>query len=162
MKYEKYIDKPEIVYLVGLPGSGKSTYIKKYLPNHVVISNDNIVEKYAKQWKTNYNAAWEKLDFKVVTAELQTLYNKAIKEKKNIVIDNTNMTPKARKKYDHKDYIKNAVVFEISDSELKNRQDKRNKESGKLIPDSAIKQMKSIYKAPTKEEGFIDIKFVRG
>jgi len=58
------------------------------------------------------------------------------------------------------DYRKVAIIFKVSDSELKKRLDKRGKETGKVIPDEVIKRMKSKYEAPTKEEGFDEIKTI--
>ena len=47
----------EIIYVCGLPGSGKSYYINKMYPNYVIISNDLIVEEYAKKHNIHiYNA----------------------------------------------------------------------------------------------------------
>ena len=40
---EQYI--PEFVMVVGLPGSGKSTYIEKYYPGYVIHSSDAIREE---------------------------------------------------------------------------------------------------------------------
>lgn len=147
----------EIIYLIGLPASGKSFFLKKNYPHHVVISNDLIVEKYAKKWKTDYNKAWQRLDFKVVNKECRQAFEKAVHQGKNIVIDNTNMTVKSRRKYIADGYDRVAVVFNISDAELAKRTEKRKNETGKLVPPEAIENMKRIYQPPTEKENFREI-----
>lgn len=149
-----------IVYLVGLPAVGKSTYIKKHYPDYVVISNDEIIEEYAKKHNMKYNEAWGKVSFKFVKNECMNRFNKAVSQKKNIVIDNTNMTVKSRRAYEHPGYIKKAVVFRISDAEHKKRIEKRLKETGKFVPEDAVKNMIAKYVEPSKSEGFEEITFV--
>lgn len=144
----------ELVYLVGLPASGKSTYIEKHYKNYAIVSNDAIVEEFAKEKNIDYNTAWKKLNFSYVNEECMRRFKAAVKAGKNIVIDNTNLTIKARRKYDAPDYVKIAVVFNISDSELSKRTEKRKNETGKLVPVDAIDNMKHIFVKPTKSEGF--------
>ena len=50
-----------------------------------------------------------------------------------------------------KDYKKIAIIFKISDSELKKRLDNRGKETGKIIPDEVIKKMKAKYEPPSEK-----------
>lgn len=47
----------EIVYLTGLPASGKTTYRIAEYPNHAVISNDEVTEAYAARHHLNYGEA---------------------------------------------------------------------------------------------------------
>ena len=87
-------------------------------------------------------------------------FNKAVKDGKNIVIDNTNVTKKSRQYYlDNvtKNYKKIALIFEIPEKELLKRLRKRGKETGKVIPLKVIENMKKKYEPPTKGE-FDEIK----
>lgn len=149
-----------LIYLVGLPCVGKSSLINKKYADYVVISNDIIVEEYAAAHNIGYNEAWHKISFKYVKAECMRRFNKAVKENKNIIIDNTNMTVKARKSYQHPDYIKTAIVFQIDDEEHQRRIKKRLNETGKLIPEDAVKRMKENYVEPSKAEGFEKIIYI--
>lgn len=160
---ENLSKQKEIVFLVGLPGSGKSTYIDKNYRDYVVVSTDNIIEKYAKKWNVDYNTAMKKLDFKIAERESRMEYEKAVNARKNIVIDKTNLTVKSRRRFDTpRGYKKIAVVFDVSESELKNRLEKRKNETGKIIPQSTFDQMKGFYVEPKESEGFDEIIHVRG
>lgn len=152
----------ELIYLVGIPASGKSTYIKEHYPNHIVVSNDLIVERYAKLWNTDYNTAWKKLSFKTVNNETRAIFEWAIENNCSIVIDNTNLTPKARRKYKTNNYKKIAIVFSISDNEHNKRIEKRKNETGKLVPYDVVENMKRSFVYPTKEEGFDEIIEIKG
>jgi predicted kinase len=165
MRFNKYLMEkeiqPEIVFLVGLPGSGKSTYIRKHLRGYTVVSNDEIVEKYAKKWKVNYTEAWNKLDFSVVLREVEAIFQKAVRENKNIVVDNTNLTVKSRKKFPTPlNYRRMAIVLGTDEKTRQEYIEKRKKETGKDIPADVIKKMKEIYVKPSKSEGFVEIKEV--
>lgn len=147
----------EIVYLVGLPCSGKSTYIREHYPNHALISNDALVEEYAAAHGVDYSTAWNALDYRDVGAECRRRFDKAVREGRPVVIDNTNMTVSSRRLYEAAGYDKKAVIFEISEAERLRRTEKRAAETGKRIPEDAIQRMKSIYVAPTASEGFVSI-----
>lgn len=147
----------EIIYLVGLPAVGKSTFITKNFPNHYVVSNDIIVEEYAKQHNMKYNEAFGKLSSKEVKRECKKRFNEAIENNYNIVIDNTNLTVRSRQLYEHENYRKVAYVFNISEEKHKQHIEKRLKETGKYVPESVIEQMKNIFVYPSKEEGFDEI-----
>lgn len=157
--FEQKKDK-EIIFLVGLQASGKSTYTKK-LKGYEIVSNDIQVDEYAKKKGITYTEAWHELDYdKEVKAKSIKQFHKAVNDGKNIIIDNTNMTKKSRQYYlDNvpKNYKKIAILFSIPEKELKKRLDKRGKETGKVIPWEAIENMKKKYDPPTKGE-FDEIK----
>lgn len=155
------MNNKELVVLIGLPASGKSTWVAENCPNHVIVSNDAVVEKYGAKLNLDYNEAWKKVSFKTVKYECNNTFKKAVSDKKSIVIDNTNMTPKARRTYRAEGYYVKAVVFDIPEEEWKRRTEKRKNETGKLVPDAAIMQMRKAYRPPAKEEGFDEIIYVK-
>jgi len=153
----------EILFLVGFPGSGKSSYIKALRTkrpdkDYVVVSFDSTLEKLGDELGLGYNDAYEKIDFhgKIMPAYVKA-FEKAIKKGKSIIIDDTNMKRSDRADALERvpsDYKKIAVVFNVPEEELKRRLEKRAQETGKYIPPEAIEKMKNYYIPPSKEEGF--------
>ena len=145
----------EIVMLIGLPASGKSTWRERYQNDAVVISSDDMVEAYAVEHELNYSQAFRAVDMKQLEKAMFEQYQQAIAEGRYIIIDRTNLNPKTRNRF-LKDvpvnYRKVGVVFEVSDDELQQRLDKRAVETGKTIPAFVIDSMRTSYIAPTLEE----------
>lgn len=157
------IFRPKIYVLVGLPGSGKSTWINSFLKttndDYVIISSDNIIEKYASSEGKTYSEVYNKY-IKLATTEMNMAALAAIKEGKNIIWDQTNITSNKRKGILSrlpKNYEKIAVVFEVSDDVLYKSLEARFKETGKNIPRQVIEEMKKNYVRPTMDEGFNSI-----
>lgn len=153
--------------LIGLPGSGKSTYIKNLVngdwDNYEVISRDDIILFWASARDLSYNEAFPLIDQSWITFEFNRLLEDAIEKNKNIIIDRTNMSKKDRAdvlKY-AVDYKRIAVNFILTDVELKNRLKKRELETGKSIPEDVISRMARKYNPPSKEE-FDNIITIRG
>jgi len=166
MRFEQYIieeKQKEIILLIGLPASGKSTYISKMKGKYDIVSNDLYVEKIAKKMKITYTEAFDKINRDDTLGNTRKEFDKAISKGRSVIIDNTNMNKKERSYFVNnapKDYKRIAIIFKVNDSELKKRLEKRGKETGKIIPDEVIKKMKSKYEPPTKEEGFDEIKTI--
>lgn len=168
MKLNEIQAQPQAVMLIGLPGSGKSTWIKKFLSGKnpdewVIASTDDILEKWGKEKGLSYNQAFATFNFREVKGQMMADIQNAIKDQKNIIFDQTNMNKKARREklaLLPKNYVKNAVVFSIPDPELKSRLSKREKETGKSIPAHVIDSMARSYEAPDKGE-FDKIVFVK-
>jgi GTPase SAR1 family protein len=64
---------PQLILLVGLPGSGKSTFVNNYkLKKHgIVASTDNILDQMAKDNGIFYNEAFKKFDFKIIDNQMK-------------------------------------------------------------------------------------------
>jgi len=157
------IKKKQVLFLVGFPGSGKSTFIKKMKAknpdfDYVVISNDGVLEKKAAELGLDYNDAYDKISFiDVLRPAYEKELKRAIKHGRNIIIDDTNLKRADRKNALDKfpnDYKKIAVVFNIPPDELEKRLKQREERTGKHIPDEAIEKMREYYIIPSKEEGF--------
>lgn len=73
--------------MFGIPGSGKSTWIKKNKPNLPVVSRDLIREKFGIQGKYKGSPMFEY----EVTLEHRRQTDKLLKEGKEFIIDDTNL-----------------------------------------------------------------------
>jgi len=158
---EDYSQHPVAYILIGLPGSGKSTWIrnKQNKNDFVIVSSDDEIDKYAKSQNKTYSEVFDEY-IKIATSNMNSNLINAIKNNQNIIWDQTNLSAKKRKGIISrlpKHYEKIAVVFEIDDDTLKDRLYNRTKTEGKYIPNSVIENMKRTYEFPTKEEGFDEI-----
>lgn len=163
---KKLKDKKVAIILIGLPGSGKSTWIfenilvrSDILP-YVVISSDDVLERIAKEKGLTYSDVFKDY-IGQATAEMKSNFKSAIAEGKNIIWDQTNMSKKKRRGILAQipaDYYKIAVDFSVNPNELKRRLDERAKLTGKHIPWKIVEDMGKNYQAPDKlEEGFDEI-----
>lgn len=153
--------KPKIYVMVGLPGSGKSTWIKNNLngENFVLVSSDDIIDKIAAEKGITYSDAF-KSSIGFATGEMKRIFEDAVKQNRDIVCDQTNVSKKKRKGILNKipnNYKKIAVVFETDDALIAQRLKSRAEETGKHIPDHVVDSMAKSWQAPTKEEGFDEI-----
>lgn len=145
--------------LIGLPGSGKSTYLNIVpLKSYKLLSSDALIEHWAKQEGKSYNNVFKKYvkdAHKVLNMELSV----AIKNGMNIIWDQTNVDAKTRKgkiKSIPGDYHKIAVYFQPrSPEELFNNMHEFRPD--KIIPLDVIRGMWERLEFPTVEEGFDEI-----
>lgn len=151
---------PALAVLVGLPGSGKSTCIRSTYtdPTMFVYSTDDLLEVAAKELGLTYNDVFADM-IKSVTHAADSSLAVAIKNNKDVVWDQTNLSVKKRATILSKfpaSYLKLCVCFvppqnaeeqQELDRRLANRQ-------GKTIPAHIMRNMASSFAMPTKEEGF--------
>lgn len=129
--------------LVGLPCSGKSTYVKEN--NLVSISRDEIVEQLCVGM--TYSEAFKSVDQKLVDKIYQEKLDKLLESGIDFCIDKTNISPYARqntikylKSYGYKIKL---VVFDVPLEIIRERNIQRNIECGKFIPEEVIDKMNS-------------------
>ncbi len=152
----KELKEPFVIVLVGVPLVGKSTFIKENFEGTTVISRDEIVMEVSES--RNYTEAWKKVDQKKVDRLLIERLNESNKEKRNVIIDMTNLTVKSRVSKLNlfsKDYFKVAVIFPVlSNEEFERRNEERKVNENKFIPLFVVKNMINSYEVPTSKEGF--------
>jgi predicted kinase len=144
--------------LVGVPGSGKSTWAKSqsWLKDCAYISTDDFVEEYAAEQGKTYSEVFN--DFMPTAVDLMSKQVLLAREKnKDIIWDQTSTTIAARKKKFRMlpDYYHIAVVFKTPVKEELTR--RLNSRSGKIIPLDVIQSMIDNYEPPTEEEGYKEI-----
>jgi predicted kinase len=146
--------------LVGVPGSGKSTWIKNqdWAKDIPVVSTDKFIDEYAAQQGKTYNEVFtERMPVAVKLMANQVEICKA--NNTDIIWDQTSTTVGARGKKLRMcpNYYKIAVVFKTPDDvELQRRLASR---PGKNIPKHVQEVMASQLRnePPTLEEGFDEI-----
>ena len=146
---------PTLYMLIGVPGAGKSTWIKKQDHNAVVLSTDNYIEDYAAKNNTTYSAVFRDV-VGTATNQMNHDLQYALKNGKDIIWDQTNTTVKSRRdklKKIPSSYRKVAVFFSIP-PDLRERLAGR---PGKFIPDAVLLNMINQLEPPTKAEGFDEI-----
>jgi len=147
--------------LIGVPGSGKSTWIKNQvqLLGITIVSTDNFVEAYAvKQGKTYNEVFTEYMPIAVKLMSDQVVSARQLGH--DIIWDQTSTTAASRRrkfrmlpKYEHV-----AVVFPTPEpDELTRRLMSR---PGKSIPKHVMDRMIRDFEMPTLDEGFAEIVLV--
>ncbi len=144
------------IILCGVPTSGKSTYTKNN-PDYVVISSDNIIENYAMNINSTYDAIFNEYITEAISLMLQQLKH-AVENNEKIIVDQTHLTPKVRKRKlkmipDH--YEKIAVYFEITKEEMLKRN--HNEDRTKIVPVHVLESMHDSYIRPCISEGFSEV-----
>lgn len=152
---------PILYMMVGVPGVGKSTWIKQQdwaRDEIAVISTDNIVEQYAEQKGRTYNEVFKEFmpaAVKLMASQVEQARDQGL----NIIWDQTSTTKASRAKKLRMlpEYHAIAVVFLTPDrSELDVRLSGR---PGKHIPKNVVDSMIAGFEMPTEEE-FDEIWFV--
>jgi predicted kinase len=147
--------------LIGVPGSGKSTWIKDQIwaLGLTVVSTDAFVEDYAQECGSTYSEVFD--DYMPRAVELMANQVVFAREHGHTVIwDQTSTTVKSRaKKFNMlPDYEHIAIVFRTPElGVLKERLASR---PGKEIPWDVVESMINKWEEPTKEEGFKEIWYV--
>ena len=152
------VNQPYVILLIGLPLSGKSTFYNKHLSNmnNILISRDEII--LSEFGSRNYDLAYDVLgESKLIDKKLKSELLRLSKEKRNVVIDMTNLTIKGRWNHIAKfpKHFKCAVIFdELSDGEYIKRNDIRQKKENKTISMDVINHMRESYVMVKLDEGF--------
>jgi predicted kinase len=149
---------PECVMLVGVPCSGKTTFIKTllsqpYCSNAVVLSTDNYIEEQAKRLGMTYNEVFQDC-IDEATRQLEIAFIEAKDKGKDIIWDQTNISRKSRRKKLSKlpsFYRRGVIYFEVSLEEALKRNENRD---GKHIPKSVLRRMYYQFEVPIISEGF--------
>ena len=153
--------KPTLIMLVGLPGTGKSTWIRESgfwaRPVTMILSTDNYIETVAFGEDKTYSEVFP-MAIKAAEKNLEEGLEYAIQTNMNIVWDQTNLSVASRKKKLRKipaHYRKVAKVFLPTDEhEAWLNSPER---TGKVIPKNVLDSMRATFQMPTVDEGFDEV-----
>lgn len=141
-----------VVVLVGLPGSGKSTWVESQ--GGVAISSDEL-----RRWLRD-DAADQSIH-RVVFRLLRELVRMRIMLGAPVTyVDATNLTRKHRRAFvkiaEHMGCVCEAVFFDVPVDECV----RRNGTRGRQVPEAAIRAMAERLEPPEEEEGFASITLI--
>lgn len=154
----------KIVYLCGLPGSGKTT-LRKNFPGYDVVSTDDYIEGAAHDFGMTYNEFFKE-GIKIAEPEMWKHIERCISEEINFIFDRTNLSAKSRakslshmhqiaKKY-NRDLDVSIFVLTTPIETIIERNQARA-EFGRALPFGILMSMNSTKEFPTVDEGFTDI-----
>jgi predicted kinase len=151
---------PKCYQLIGVPGSGKSTWVnnQEWAKNCAYISTDKFVDAHAHDVGKTYSEVFKDIMPKAVELMAKEVIS-ARTEGKDIIWDQTSTTVTSRmKKFNMlPQYEHIAVIFRTPDTEeLARRLASR---PGKVIPYDVVYNMCKNWEEPTQEEGFKEIWF---
>ena len=144
--------------LIGVPGSGKSTWIESqdWTAGMPVVSTDRFIEAHAYENSKTYNEVFDEY-IKIATRLMENQVLICQANNKDFIWDQTNVSAKSRKAKLAKlpDYYKIAVVFKTPDADEHAR--RLANRPGKSIPQNVMDSMISNMEMPTEDEGFDEI-----
>jgi len=144
---------------VGLPGSGKSTYVKNFIKDKDIeyLSSDELRAKFG-SGETDQTCTNQ------VFGHIKRKVDEFLKDGKNVLVDATSVNRRERS-----DYINTAkkygakviaLVFKMDRAGLIARNQKRGQEGGRVVPDWVIDKMLAKFEEPSTSEGIDEIIYV--
>ncbi|KAL5774597.1 hypothetical protein ACOSP7_012154 [Xanthoceras sorbifolium] len=151
----------EVIMMVGLPASGKTTWAEKCVKDYpekryILLGTNAILDRmkvHGLLRKHNYGERFERLMSRA-NAMFDTLLARSARTPRNYIVDQTNVFKSARKRKlrPFANFQKIAVVVFPKPGELKIRSDKRFKEMGKEVPADAVNNMLANYVLPVSKD----------
>ena len=142
--------------LVGVPASGKSTWIlnQQWDENTAVVSTDEFVEKYAAEQGKTYSEVFTEFMPTAINMMMDKFYD-SIENDFDIVWDQTSVTRESRAKklkLVPPTYRKVCVVFPTPSIDILTK--RLASRPGKVIPMAVVESMISRWEEPQFDEGF--------
>lgn len=159
----------EVLMMIGLPSSGKTTWLSKYVKDHpekkynILGTNDILLKMKVMGLtrKRNYHGRWDAL-IKQATGILNEMLKLAKHKNRNYILDQTNVYSSARRRKmgNFYGYHRVAVVVVNENSVLMQRNAEVVRKDGKVVPESAFMEMKSNFALPVQGDSFDEVWYV--
>ena len=135
-----------LTIMVGIPRSGKSTWIDKNKKDNVVVSNDWIREEIL---RTKYSTESNAIVWQIIDSTLRILLGQG----KNVILDGTNHMPHIRKFYTDIAKAYGAKVrMVVFHTPLEVCMARNHTPSGNKLPDYCLERMAKDFVPPYKTE----------
>lgn len=161
----------EVIYMIGMPGSGKTHWVKNYLSENSdkkftvlgVGSLLNQMKVAGKPRLPSNTSKWSKV-VDTLAKNLNKLNDIAAKRRRNFILDQTNTfaSEQKRRLRGFGGYAARRAIVVIPDEEEYNRRLKQKQETyGVEVPEGQVNVMKANFFLPTMEQNwFTEIKYV--
>lgn len=149
---------PTIFMMVGLPYSGKSTFLKsqRVLKSLPIASTDEYLEQLAKRTGKSYGEVI-KTEFKTAKKHMNAEIAGWLKSKQSFVWDQTNLTKVSRRRVidlakanGFKVYVIEFAPFPNEKALMKRVEQRKDK----VVPLKVLNDMKARFEAPSFKEGY--------
>lgn len=154
----------ELVLLVGLPCSGKSTYLASNYADYFIVSRDKALYDYCNEWPdATYNEVYSFIHSNEnELKKFEAFFEYIIKEASNkdkVIVDMTMLSLKSRRNMMSKfsNFTKYCKVI-MTDNETMFK--RNNERKGKFIPYNVYNNMMASFTMPVIEEGFKSIELI--
>lgn len=154
----------EVIFMCGVPGSGKTT-LRHKMPHAIFISTDDYIEAYARGTNKTYNEAFHMVYEDAEKYMYKELSN-CIMDGVTVIIDRTHTTRKSRASMmnkckaiakQHNKKLEFSIYAIALDHARVHEVQEQRKKVGRAIPDNVLSSMIDSFTLPAADEGFSNI-----
>ena len=140
---------PVLILLVGVPGSGKSTWAYRNAQSAIVVSQDDLIDAITP-------SGFDRSARPIYAAAEEAIARSALSAGRVVIIDRTNRTRSLRRRWlTMAREARCPVVAIVMSADLETCRDRNNSRSGPLrVCETRMERMIGIFETPRPDEGF--------